>query len=157
MAEWDPSKLTVELVPKTAWWSNVRSNVTRTEWERCKNYVKRRSGSKCEICGGVGKRYPVDCHEVWFYDDEKQIQTLVDLIALCPPCHEVKHFGRAQALGFGERALEHLCRVNGWSMERAVKYVTLQSQIWALRSRYPWELDVSFLSLLGIQAKVKDR
>lgn len=151
------SRLSVELVPATAWWSNVRSNVTRAEWERCKTFVKERSGSRCEICGGRGGRYPVDCHEIWEYDDEQQIQTLVGLVALCPPCHEVKHIGRALKLGRLERAMTHLATVNGWSWERTDRYVALQLQIHALRSTHPWSLDISYLTTLGINPTVKDR
>lgn len=145
------SRLSVELVPKTAWWTNVRSNVSRKDWETCKNFVKERSGSRCEICGGRGDRYPVDCHETWHYDDDAGVQTLVGLIALCPACHEVKHLGRAFATGSGERAIAHLCRVNNWSPEHAERYCETVLRIWQIRSTMKWELDISFLRLLGIE------
>lgn len=152
------SRLAIELVPSTAWWSNVRSNVTRAQWERCKNFVKNRSENRCEICGGQGRRWPVECHEIWAYDDERRIQTLVDLIALCPSCHEVKHIGRAFAVGNGQRALEHLCRINGWSLAHAEAYINVQLEIWELRSTHPWRLDISFLGTLGIEPpEVTDR
>lgn len=151
------SRLSVELVPATAWWSNVRTNVSRAEWEICKNLVKERSGRRCEICGGVGTRYPVDCHEVWHYDDERQVQTLVGLIALCPPCHEVKHIGRAIATGNFARALGHLAAVNGWSVQHADRYVAVQLEVHALRSTHPWRLDIRYLNQLGIYPTVKDR
>ena len=151
------SRLSVELVPATAWWSNVRSNVTRAEWGVCKRFVQERSGRRCEVCTGVGARYPVDCHETWDYDDERAMQTLVGLIALCPPCHEVKHIGRALRLGNFNRALAHLATVNGWSLDHADRYVALQLQIHALRSTHPWSLDISYLLTLGIDPIVKDR
>ncbi len=31
-------KLTIELVPKTAWYSNVRSNVTASKWDKRSKY-----------------------------------------------------------------------------------------------------------------------
>ena len=151
------SRLAVELVPSTAWWSNVRSNVTRREWEICKLFVRRRSDDHCEICGGQGSRHSVECHEIWHYDDERQIQTLVGLIALCPRCHEVKHIGRALALGNWSRALTHLATVNGWSIEHADRYVALQLEIHALRSTHQWALDISYLNKLGLNPTVKDR
>lgn len=146
------SRLSIELVPATCWYTNVRSNVSRKDWERCKDFVKERSGRRCEICGGVGSRYPVDCHEIWAYDDERQVQTLVGLIALCPACHEVKHLGRAMRLGNGDRAIAHLCRVNGWSPTRAEAYCMKVFQIWRLRSQMQWTLDISYLKQLGIEA-----
>lgn len=154
------AKLSVELVPSTAWWSNVRSNVSRADWEKCKRYVRNRSKDRCEICGGRGRKWPVECHEIWDYDDERQIQTLIDLIALCPKCHQVKHFGRTSTVG-GEKtqreAFEHLRKVNTWSIDRTAKYLDLAFQIWEIRSEMNWRLDISFLGLLGIEAKVSDR
>lgn len=38
---------------------------------------------------------PVECHEVWDYDDDRKIQRLERRVALCPACHEVKHAGLA--------------------------------------------------------------
>lgn len=157
-------KLSVELVPATCWYTNVRSNVTRKEWEACKDYVKTRSGdgdktkASCEICGGRGSRYSVDCHEQWSYDDNRRVQTLVGLIALCPDCHSVKHIGRALRMGNLDRALRHLAKVNGWTYEHADRYVAVQLQVHALRSTHPWSLDITWLDrVLGISATVKDR
>lgn len=151
------SLLSVELVPATCWYTNVRSNVSRRDWERCKDFVKARSGGRCEVCGGRGSRYPVDCHEIWEYDDERQIQTLVGLIALCPACHEVKHLGRAMQVGNGDRAVAHLMKVNGWNEDAAERYCMLVFRIWEMRSQYEWELDISFLNTLGINSSVADR
>lgn len=146
-------KLKVELVPRSAWWENVRSNVTRGEWEKCKRYVKERSSSRCEICGGVGKRYPVDCHEIWEYDELTGVQKLVDLIALCPSCHEVKHLGRAFATGNAARALEHLAAVNEWSMVTVEAYAHMVLKQWEARSQIRWELDISFLEQIGVKTR----
>ena len=144
-------ELTIELVPRTCWYSNVRSEVSRKDWETCKDYVKARSGSRCEICGGRGSRYPVDCHEVWQYDDQTHVQTLLDLIALCPACHEVKHIGRAFAVGNGPRAIGHLMRVNYMSADQAEAYIKLAFAVFDERSEHAWALDISFLEReLGI-------
>lgn len=143
-------RLTVELVPRTSWYTNVRSNVSRAEWEACKRFVKERSGSRCEICGGVGSRYPVDCHEIWEYDDERGIQTLVGLIALCPRCHEVKHLGRTMGMGNGERAIAHLMRVNEWDEYETEVYCQIVFRIWELRSTHPWDVDITYLEGAGV-------
>lgn len=150
-------KIRVELVPETCMWSNVRSNVTRREWEVCKAFVRERSGSRCEICGGVGRRWPVECHEIWDYDDDNQVQTLVGLIALCPPCHEATHFGRAELLGNEQRAFAQIMRVNGWTSEHTQQYIDVQYKIWHLRSQVPWRLNIDYLATLGLSAEVRDR
>jgi hypothetical protein len=147
-------RLTVELVPSTCWWSNVRSNVSTKDWETCKRFVRNRSGDKCEVCGGRGPKWPVECHEIWDYNDDTKVQTLVGLIALCPKCHEVKHIGRAQVVGNGDRAFAHLARVNGWSVNDAELYVQWAMELWSLRSEDAWKLDVTYLTLLGIPIPV---
>ena len=147
------TRLEFELVPSTCWWSNVRSQVTKAQWEVCKRFVKDRSGSRCEICGGVGKKWPVEAHEIWQYDDEEQIQTLVGLIALCPTCHQAKHIGRTMEVNpikEVDRVLDHVQQVNNWS--RITVNVALQNAfaVWSIRSTWTWGLDVSYLKEIGL-------
>lgn len=141
----DP-KLTVELVPRTCWYANVRTNVSKADWELCKRYVRDRSGDRCEICGGRGRKWPVECHEVWEYNDATHVQRLADLIALCPACHEVKHFGRAEAIGRLVAARMHLMDVNGWTERETLAYLRTAFDQWAARSMHDWTLDVSILT-----------
>lgn len=137
--------LTIELVPESAWFSNVRSEVTQAQWDQIRKQVYAKANHRCEICDGVGSRWPVECHEVWHYDDTKFVQTLKGMIALCPSCHQVKHFGFAQIRGKGEKALQHLMKVNGWNREEAEAYVDAQFELWHQRSQYQWELNISVL------------
>ena len=152
-----PSKLTIELVPKTCWFSNVRSNVSKEAWKLLSAQSARKAGYKCEICGGRGPRHPVECHEIWKYDDSTRVQHLKGLISLCPDCHEVKHIGLAEVKGRSEEALAHLMKINSWKRPRAKKYVRDQFLIWQERSRSQWELDVSWLKSLGVEVVVRDR
>lgn len=48
-----------------------------------------------KVCGGRGEKWPVECHEMWQYDDKNHVQKLAGLIALCPDYHKVKHIGYA--------------------------------------------------------------
>lgn len=138
-------KLTIELIPSTSWYSNVRSEVTGKEWDRLRKEVYRLAGYRCEVCGGKGPSHPVECHEVWEFDDKLYTQKLIKLIALCPACHEVKHIGRAGAIGHGEEAKAQLARVNGWSLEEATAYIRDAFKTWVHRSSHRWELDLSGL------------
>ena len=142
-------KLTIELVPDSSWYNNVRALVSPEEWDRLRRTVYRQAKHRCEICGGVGPRHPVECHEVWRYEDG--IQRLVRMIALCPACHEVKHIGFASTQGRGDIALAHLAEVNGWSVDRAVVYLYRQADVWEERSRVTWELDVTALARYGVR------
>ena len=61
-------KLTIELVPKTSWFTNLRSLVSKEQWDKIRNKVYWKAGYKCEICGSKGPKWPVECHEIWHYD-----------------------------------------------------------------------------------------
>ena len=138
-------KLTIEFVPKTCWFSNVRDHVSRETWQEIAATVAAKAGSRCEICGGRGPKHAVECHEVWYYDDKTQTQKLVRLIALCPDCHRVKHIGLAWRQGKDKEALAHLAKVNEWHITRAERYRRNMFDLWKRRSFFPWKLDLSYL------------
>ena len=142
--------LTIELVPETCWFSNVRSEVTEEDWGKLKRLTFQKAGDRCQICGGRGRQWPVECHELWHYDDEHRRQTLTGLLALCPACHEVKHMGLAGVRGRAEIAARHLAAVNGWSARETDQYVTSQFSVWKRRSQYQWQLNIRWLEQLGI-------
>jgi hypothetical protein len=147
--------LTIELVPQTCWFTNVRSEVSKADWEVLKQATFTKAGHRCEVCGGLGSSWPVECHEIWHYDDAVHLQTLVGLTALCPSCHEVKHRGLASVKGRGDIADRHLAKVNGWMMQQTQQYVDDQFQVWLKRSEYEWKLDISWLKQFGIKVHKK--
>ena len=65
--------LTVKLVPSTCWFSNVRDHVAKSTWDKLRKTTYQQAHYQCEVCGGRGKRHPVECHEIWHYDDLKHI------------------------------------------------------------------------------------
>jgi hypothetical protein len=148
-------RLTIELVPQTCWFSNVRSEVSHEDWGKLKRITFQRAKYLCEICGSRGPQWPVECHEIWHYHDQKHIQTLVGLIALCPDCHEVKHMGLANVRGRGSIAAQHLAKVNGWTKEQAKKYIDLQFEIWQQRNKYTWQLDIGWLEQFDIHVQAE--
>lgn len=141
--------LTVELVPRTSWFANVRSHVPAAEWERLKKLTFGRAGYRCEVCGGRGRKWPVECHEVFSYDDARRVQKLERLVALCPGCHEVKHIGLAGVRGRRREAVAHLARVNGWTRDDAELYLEACFETWHRRSNHEWTLDLTHLTELG--------
>ena len=143
-------KLTIELIPKTCWCSNVRSLLSKSQWNTIRKMVAADAGHICKICGGKGSKHPVECHEIWNYDDKKMIQKLDGLIALCPKCHGVKHFGLACVQGREVQALTHLEIVNGISIEQAKAHVKESFETFNRRSKHQWTLDVSYLEKYGI-------
>jgi hypothetical protein len=114
-------------------------------WDRIRRQVWRQADYRCELCGGRGPEHPVECHEVWRYDDRTRVQLLVRMIALCPACHQVKHIGLANVKGKGAQARAHLARVNGWTLAQADAYIAEAFNVWAWRSQGPWTLDLEGL------------
>lgn len=144
-------RLTVELVPATSWGANVRALLSRSDWDKLRRQVALNAENCCEICGRQGRRHAVECHEVWEYDDERGVQRLVRLIALCPACHQVKHFGSISMRGQSRAALAQLARVNHWSYEEAERHITCALEVWRRRSTHEWELDLLALRAYGIE------
>src|SRR5207245_8465162 len=122
------------------WLSDFRSRPCRSStfrvWKRLRRGTAAAAGNRCEICGGRGRRHPVECHEVRNYDDTRRVQRLVRLIALCPACHEVKHLGLAAKRGRQAAALAHLARVNGWTAADGEPHVEGGFGQWAARHRH---------------------
>ena len=73
-------KLTLDLIPQSAFYKNVRSEVSKSEWDKIRKEVYKKAGYICEICG---KKDRLDAHEIFEYDEINNIQKLIGLVALC--------------------------------------------------------------------------
>jgi 5-methylcytosine-specific restriction endonuclease McrA len=146
--------LFVDLIPRTCWFTNVRSCVAQRDWERLRRVIVERADSKCEVCGATRdtdtKRW-LEVHERWAYDETTSTQTLKRLICLCTDCHQTTHMGFAQTQGRGEKALKHLMKVTGFDRDDAEEHVQIAFDVWDKRNRMAWSLDLSMLKDAGIE------
>jgi hypothetical protein len=148
--------LFVDLVPRSCWFTNVRSCVTQQDWERLRRPIFRRAGYRCEACGATEDRETrrrLEAHERWHYDDHTGVQSLRRLIALCSPCHLTTHFGYANVTGRTGRtghALAHLRSVTGMTDREAWAHIDAAQNLWIARSARTWELDLNILTGAGI-------
>jgi len=153
-------KLSVELIPSTCHFSNVRTTVKPSEWDKIRFISYEAADNKCEICKDTGKaqgyKHNVECHEIWNYDDEKHEQKLVGLISLCPTCHQVKHIGRAIAIGKQSVCFLQLAKVNKWTPQQVQEHVIASFELHKERSRYKWTLDLSLLTKEPYNIKLKE-
>lgn len=118
----------------------------KEDWDTLRRRVYARANYKCEVCGGKGPTHPVECHEVWEYDEKNKVQKLIGLIALCPDCHSVKHWGLAQMRGKEQECAAHLMKVNGWDADTAKAHVIEAFNTWLRRNKIKkWKLDASWL------------
>jgi hypothetical protein len=142
-------KLTIELVPQSSWYDNVRSKVSKQVWDVIRRKCYHEAGYKCQICGNTGKnqgvKHDVDCHEIWQYDDDCRVQKLIGFIALCPNCHLVKHPGFAQIQGKSDQVITQLMLINDITFAQATDYVADAFEIWMDRNQFKWEIDITYI------------
>jgi Domain of unknown function (DUF5710) len=147
------SGLFVDLVPRSCWFTNVRSCVNQRDWERLRRMITTRVDQRCEACGRgqdpESGRW-LEAHERWAYDESAAVQTLRRLICLCTDCHTATHFGLARINGKDAAALRHLCAVTGMPSHQAHQHVDTAFALWTRRSRVNWSLDLSMLTDAGI-------
>lgn len=136
-------KLNFELVPDSCWYSNLRSELPKEVWDKIRKNAYARAGGRCMICGAPTSR--LEAHEQWEYDDEKGVQRLKNVVAVCRPCHEVIHIGRTQLMGREREASEHFMKVNGCTYAEYRAALGKANEIHRERSRREWKLDVSEL------------
>jgi len=162
--------LTLELVPASMWWKNVRGCVAIDTWDalrwsfgctkdkpifmRLKNLPipDWREAIKCRVCGA--EREILELHEQWQYEDKQRVQRLIGLIPICEDCHLAMHLGRANQLGLAEKATAHLIEVNQWSKKKAKLHTDAAFSKWLERSKSQYSLDLSWLSQFIPESKV---
>jgi len=136
-------KLTIELVPETSWFNNVRKAVSAKQWDKIRKDCYQKYNNRCGICNAEGR---LSCHEIWNYNDETHIQKLEGFIALCTPCHNIKHIGLSQILADEgkldfNKLVEHFCKVNNCNFETFKEHHKKSFSNWKERSKHDWEID----------------
>jgi hypothetical protein len=145
-------RLDIELVPHSQWYNNLRSQNSRRIWDELRNACYKRAGFRCEVCGdqGInqGVKHTVECHEIWEYDVENEVQKLTGLIALCPFCHKTKHAGLALQKNELWIVELQLMRVNNISQDEAQALIFNAFKLWGLMNKINWKQDVSIVDYL---------
>ena len=137
-------KLVFELVPDGCWGYNLRSILSKSQWDFIKADARSRAGGQCTICGE--KTDKLDAHERWSYDCEKGVQKLEDVVAICKDCHSAIHIGRTQLKGDAIRAEDHYMKVNGCSYAEMRRDLGEANAMNAERNKVAeWKLDLSWL------------
>ena len=157
--------LKIELVPKTMWRKNVRAVISKQNWDALRwsfgatkipppftksaarelglPEPKLQKKLTCHYCEAYQDN--LELHELWEYNDEQLIQRLVGLVPVCEDCHLSLHFGFANTVNLGDRAKQHISRINGWTDKETDKYVNYIFKRWFIRSQNDYSLDLTFL------------
>ena len=150
-------KIHVELVPQSCFFTNVRSQVSASDWDIIRKEAYKKAGWQCEVCGEKGR---MEAHEIWHYDDKKLVQKLFKIVSLCGPCHQVYHLGYASISGKLPQSIKRLSKLNSWSMPETQAYVEAVFEIFYQRSQKQWKLDLTLLDKMNIKYSLinpKDR
>ncbi len=137
-------KLNFELVPDSCWYSNLRTLLSKKQWDFLRADAKERAQGKCMICGR--KTIRLEAHERWSYDEKTATQKLEDIVAVCHDCHAVIHIGRTQLKGDIAHAEKHYMKVNKCSYVEMRKELGVANEIHCRRNKISeWKLDLSYL------------
>ena len=142
------SKILIELVPKTCFYSNVRSAVTTANWDILRKDAYRRYQWKCSVCQSKGR---MEAHEIWHYDDAKHMQKLHDIVAVCNDCHMLYHLGFASLKGKLGACMNRLAKLNQWDIATTKEFVDIVFEIHSQRSIYQWDIDLTWLDRFPIE------
>lgn len=143
----NPPKFIIELVPKTSFFTNVRSQVSKESWDWLRKETYKQANYKCECCQAKGR---MEAHEIWHYDDSKHIQKLDSIMCLCNICHLSHHLGFAEINGKLPEVKKHLAKINKWTPQETELYVEAVFEVWFQRSRFQWTLDLSLLDRCNV-------
>ncbi len=142
------TKILIELVPKTCWFSNVRSQVSKKDWDTIRKAAYEKANHKCEVCG---RKNRLEAHEIWHYNDVTKNQKLFQITAVCNSCHQLYHLGFSFLKGNSEKSINWLNKINNWTREETESYISIVFEIWYQRSQHQWSLDLSYLDNIGIK------
>lgn len=144
-------KLDFEMVPEECWGYSLYHLLPPAKWDIVRKDAYKRAGYRCCICGAKGR---LEAHEKWSYDEEKGLQKLEDVLALCHACHGVKHISRTQLVGKGDEAMAHFIKVNGCSQMQFHERLGEVNAEYLRRNQVEgWTTDVTWLLRLGINLK----
>ena len=141
----DGLRLPLTLIPSSMAEVNVRTALPQ-QWDAIRHQVYR--PHRCEACGGDNHERPWEAHEYWGYEGDRQV--LTHIANLCDMCHATTHLGRTRTVSGSDEvardALQHLARLNGWSLPQAAVYARRELALCKERSQRQWRLDLSLLT-----------
>ena len=153
-------KLQIDLIPATSFGCNLRGMMKRSKWDIIRHAIYEKQNNCCAICGAV-KGFDcerLNAHEVWEYNEDDEIQKLVDIIAVCDNCHNCIHYGRTEKIAFTEwkfwlidETIKHYMKINNCSEEQFKKDYAKAWDTWLKRSSHNWTLDISHLKEMGFK------
>ena len=145
--------LRLELVPQSCC-SGLREQLPPRDWVRLRDELLVATRHCCQACGvSNGPERPVNCQEVWDYDDVPHIQRLERMVVLCLRCRRIRYLSRNSLDNppLDEGPLAHLAEVNGWDEDTTYRHLQEALALYDERDRYSWRTDLTALTTYGIR------
>lgn len=139
----------VDLIPETSWCASLANLLTSSAWNRVRSGPLLRAGG-CEDCGSRDK---IECHEIWTYDEDRGVQRLQALRAVCADCHETYHLGLASVRGRYSLALGRLMLINRLDRLELREFEDEIFDKFNRRSEIDWTLDLSIIAGMGLELR----
>lgn len=153
--------LFVDLIPRSCWFSNVRTCIRSSDWDKLRHYVYERVNYTCECCLTNTKESIIngnlEAHERWEYDNVNKIQRLKRFVALCHQCHQTTHIGLAGIRGKKTEATVHLQKVRNFTDVECELHIKNAYSLWSERNKYNWNLDLSLIENNNIKLSNKNK
>lgn len=153
--------LFVDLIPRSCWFSNVRTCIRSSDWDKLRHYIYERVNYTCECCSINTNESIIngnlEAHERWEYDNVNKIQRLKRIVALCHQCHQTTHIGLAGIRGKKAEATAHLQKVRKFTDIECDLHIKNAFSIWSERNKYNWNLDLSLIENNNIKLSNKNK
>ena len=146
----EPPYILPNLVPQQLWGINLRKILPKSKWDELRKKIYASKGYCCEVCGGKGHDWPVECEESWKYFHVSEISgvaSLTRLQSLCPTCHKIKHLGKANIDGTLDDVAAHMAALNLWSKWQTNTVVQEAFALWEERSQMNWSFNFDSLKI----------
>lgn len=145
--------LKIEMIPNSAWNCNLRKMLKQSQWDLIRKTAYSEQNHLCAICGS--KPNVLEAHEVWEFDANDKVQKLVNVVALCQPCHGVIHYGRSLMIGYGDEAYSHYRKVTGRNKRQFEKeFKQAYDKYLELSKIEKWTLDLIYVQRFGIDIDI---
>ena len=142
----EPPYIAPRMVPQMAWGRNLRAVLHPEQWDVVRGAAYAATDKRCRVCAGRDAGGRIEADEDWEYDDEALTFTLKDVVALCPACHHVVHWGKSMGDGREHETYAQLMYVNRWSRPVAERVVAAAYAEWRRRALLPWTGDYSWVT-----------
>jgi hypothetical protein len=144
-------ELKIELIPKSCWFVNSCYCLSFYDYDNLRRNTFEKVNYCCSICRLDTKesKTPLQIEEKWYYDDVNKIQKLVDVVALCENCFLATHIGLAKIKGKYKESINHFKNVTKLDNKKIKLHIEEAEKIYMERSKFIYDLDLSFLENKG--------